>query len=263
MNVKCPSCGLTNFADSGVCRRCQSPLVASGGSWVQPDDSGNTPQYGGGTYGTPQPPSPSPYGGTVFGEPGAPGPVYPPPQGGTVYGAPSAPGPSYPPYGGPQSGLAQQYGYGRYTAMPVTPSLAGRGRRLAAAIIDGLCLYVPLIIGGSLAGGAEGIARGANPAPILLGLLVVLVIGIVQLVLLTTQGQTLGKMALNIRIVLVDSQENGGFLRNVLLRSVVPHLIGIIPIAGLIFTLVDVLCIFRVDHRCIHDMIAGTMVVDA
>jgi uncharacterized RDD family membrane protein YckC len=42
-----------------------------------------------------------------------------------------------------------------------------------------------------------------------------------------------------------------------LLRSWLNTLIGIIPFYGL----VDVLFIFREDKRCIHDLIAGTHVV--
>ena len=35
-----------------------------------------------------------------------------------------------------------------------------------------------------------------------------------------------------------------------------------IPFAGGIFSLIDCLFIFREDRRCIHDLIAGTKVVD-
>lgn len=35
-----------------------------------------------------------------------------------------------------------------------------------------------------------------------------------------------------------------------------------IPVAGSIFSLVDVLFIFREDHKCIHDLIADTIVID-
>jgi len=36
-------------------------------------------------------------------------------------------------------------------------------------------------------------------------------------------------------------------------------LLGLIPLYGL----VDILFIFRSDRRCIHDMIAGTQIVEA
>jgi uncharacterized RDD family membrane protein YckC len=44
---------------------------------------------------------------------------------------------------------------------------------------------------------------------------------------------------------------------NVLLRGVVNGLLSIIPLYGL----VDALFIFREDKRCLHDLIAGTIVV--
>ena len=48
-------------------------------------------------------------------------------------------------------------------------------------------------------------------------------------------------------------------LANVLLRVVVNGLLGFIPLYGV----VDILFIFREDRRCIHDLIAGTVVVNA
>ncbi|MBD3392455.1 MAG: hypothetical protein GF418_10265 [Chitinivibrionales bacterium] len=36
-----------------------------------------------------------------------------------------------------------------------------------------------------------------------------------------------------------------------------------IPILGSLFALINVLFVFREDHRCIHDLIAGTKVVSA
>ena len=91
-----------------------------------------------------------------------------------------------------------------------------------------------------------------------LGLLAFAVILIFQMVLLTKDGQTLGKKALDIHIVKVDTGQNGGFVPNVLLRVIVNGLLGIIPF----YSLVDILFIFRQDRRCIHDLIARTEVVD-
>ena len=78
------------------------------------------------------------------------------------------------------------------------------------------------------------------------------------MVLLIKDGQTLGKKALRIRIVKIDTGENGGFVPNVLLRLIVDGLLGIIPLYGL----ADILFIVRDDRRCIHGMIEGTQVVE-
>ena len=78
-----------------------------------------------------------------------------------------------------------------------------------------------------------------------------------QIVLLSKNGQTIGKKALNIRIVMVSFGQNGGFVPNVVVRAWGAFLISLIPLVGL----VDVLFIFREDQRCIHDLIAGTEVI--
>ena len=90
-----------------------------------------------------------------------------------------------------------------------------------------------------------------------IGLLALLAILIAQVVLLSKAGQTIGKKAFNIRIVMVDTSQNGGFGRNVALRAWLTTLLGFIPLFGI----VDVFFIFREDKRCIHDLIAGTHVV--
>ena len=86
--------------------------------------------------------------------------------------------------------------------------------------------------------------------------------GIVQIWLLTMRGQTVGKLLLGIRIVRVQDDANPGFVYAVFLRTVVPVLIRAVPLIGIGFWLVDVGCVFREDKRCLHDLIAGTKVVD-
>jgi uncharacterized RDD family membrane protein YckC len=128
--------------------------------------------------------------------------------------------------------------------------LATRLQRFLAALADGVILTVPY-----LAGSLE-----ALPEPLrLLGLLASLALLIVQLVMVTKRGQTLGKKIVGIRIVLKDTQENGGFVVNVLKRGFLNGLLSLIP--G--YFLVDSLFIFRGDRRCLHDMIAGTVVIQA
>jgi uncharacterized RDD family membrane protein YckC len=77
--------------------------------------------------------------------------------------------------------------------------------------------------------------------------------------MVSKQGQTLGKRFVGIRIVMKDTLENGGFVVNVLKRGFLNGLLSLIP--G--YFLVDSLFVFRDDRRCIHDMIAGTVVIQA
>jgi len=123
--------------------------------------------------------------------------------------------------------------------------LAGRGTRLLAAIVDSACaivIYLASIMFNS-------------PAILFLGLAGY---AVYQIYLLSTLGQTIGKKTMNIRIVKFDTGENGGFATNVGMRGIVNGILGFIPF----YSLVDVLFIFRDDHRCIHDLIAGTKVVE-
>ena len=95
-----------------------------------------------------------------------------------------------------------------------TQALARRMSRLGAALIDGVIA------------GAAFLVLLFSPT---LGLLLSFAVFMVQAVLLTRDGQSLGKKALNIRIVVHQTGENGGFVPNVLLRVVVNGLLGFIP----------------------------------
>ncbi len=74
--------------------------------------------------------------------------------------------------------------------------------------------------------------------------------------LLVTRGQSIGKIALRIQIVDMDgSPTPAGRILGI--RTTFFYLVDLIPLLGLL----DVLFIFRADHRCWHDMLAGTQVV--
>ncbi len=128
--------------------------------------------------------------------------------------------------------------------------LATRKQRFLAALADAVIVGVPYGIG----------SMDAVPDPIrLVGVIASLALLIVQLVMVTKHGQTLGKRLAGIRIVLKDTLENGGFVVNVVKRGFLNGLLSLIP--G--YFLVDSLFIAREDRRCLHDMIAGTAVIQA
>jgi formylglycine-generating enzyme required for sulfatase activity/tetratricopeptide (TPR) repeat protein/uncharacterized RDD family membrane protein YckC len=133
------------------------------------------------------------------------------------------------------------------------PPLASRWSRLCAAAVDILLTLFVL--------GSGGIIRLVSPA---LGsaLIVggVLFLASRQIYLLSTQGQSIGKKFVGIRIMKPDGG-NAGFVRAFLLRSCVPSLIGAIPYLGQALAVVDILFIFGDRRRCLHDRIAGTIVV--
>ena len=128
--------------------------------------------------------------------------------------------------------------------------LATKKQRFIAAVADGVIVGVPYVLG----------SLESVPTPLrLVGVLASLALLIVQLVMVAKHGQTLGKRFLGIRIVLKDTGENGGFVVNVVKRGFLNGLLSLIP--G--YFLLDSLFIVREDRRCIHDMIAGTVVIQA
>lgn len=165
----------------------------------------------------------------------------------------------------------------RYPGPPSVPAagatadeapLADPGKRLVAQLLDGLlglgCMGPGLIL--VIAAGPEKESSGAQAASIVGGLLLVAgLIGLLvyQIRLLAREGQTWGKMKMNIRIVLYDTGEVPGLGRSLGLRLFVNNLIGAIPCVGGIYSIVDILFIFGEEHRCLHDRIAGTKVVVA
>lgn len=135
--------------------------------------------------------------------------------------------------------------------------LANPWRRLVAVIIDTALIYISLIVVGGLADNDNSnvpfTSTWLNVFIILFFLLIA-----TQIVLLTIKGQTIGKLALGVKIIKIKTGENGGFVTNILLRTLLNFLLRIIPLYGLI----DILFIFNKDYRCIHDHIAGTIVID-
>ena len=122
--------------------------------------------------------------------------------------------------------------------------MAGRLPRLIAAIVDRVTLVAPLFL-------------LLIFAPIAMLVAYLAAWFLVQATFLTINGQTVGKMIFSIRIVKVGTGRNGGFVPNVLLRLVLNGALGLIPF----YSVVDALFIVRSDRRCIHDLIAGTVVV--
>lgn len=274
MGVKCSNCGLVSFADNQDCRRCGMPLAsqAPGGWYPEPQNPGSVvgapPSYGAGLAGSAGsqnwgsgaqgwPPPSDGYGNAGYGNAGYGDPGYGGGYGSQAYGGTQ--GTYAPPYGqqGQYGGYAQGYGYSGYAAPHF--ELADRGTRLLAALLDSIVVYVPTI-GLILLGAAAG--KGVGVLLVIVGILFALCIVVAQIVMLHQRGQTIGKRVLGIRIVKFDTGQNGGGVTNVILRSLVPGLIGWIPYIGPLFGLINICFIFAGDRRCVHDHIAGTVVVN-
>ena len=79
--------------------------------------------------------------------------------------------------------------------------------------------------------------------------------------LLQQYGQTLGKRIVGIAIVTMDNQKPA-FGHLIMWRYLSQWAVGLVPLIGVFLRLVDILAVFRPDHRCIHDHLAKTKVID-
>jgi|SRR5688572_12333470 len=165
---------------------------------------------------------------------------------------------------------------------------AERGTRLLARLIDWVIELVCAIPGAIILGEeflkiAIMVGQGQEPdfsdldyQRLGLGALVLglcwLALLVVQVWMLTTRGQSIGKRITGIRIVRVEDGSKPGIVHAWVLREFLVTMIGIV--AGMIpfigpfilrpaFHITDWCLIFRDDQRCLHDLIASTRVVRA
>ena len=81
--------------------------------------------------------------------------------------------------------------------------------------------------------------------------------------LLATRGQSIGKLIMQIAIVSVESQRPLPIGRLILLRYFPIYFVqAIMYIAYFLLFFIDALFIFRDDRRTLHDLLAGTVVID-
>lgn len=162
--------------------------------------------------------------------------------------------------------------------------LASRFKRLVARIIDDilstlLILLCVFLIPGML----EDYLMLLNPAPpgdsesaldiwrqflflydfslssVLLFILGLAVVFAIQGYFLAQYGQTIGKMALNVKIVDEESHEKPSLTKLFVIRECGLSVVGIVTILAL----VDVLFIFGSRRKCVHDYWSRTLVVRA
>ena len=166
------------------------------------------------------------------------------------------------------------------------PQLASRGDRLKAALIDAVLLFlasVPasLIIANSITHKVSyyGEYTTYDDSQWSIGFLL-LATGIIALSaknvqLLVKGGQTIGKKRIGIHIVDHENRTVPSWFRLIGMRSILPGVL--LGITGFILApesgelrraltgllgLISILFIFGENRRCIHDHIAGTVVVD-
>lgn len=154
--------------------------------------------------------------------------------------------------------------------------LAGRLIRLGAVLLDSLMFLLPLILVTILVAvlfGADSLnsLENGDPLPnmdsmgaLFIGIIVIsyLALIILNLVWLHRYAQSIGKRLLGIKIARTDGSRCG-LRRIIFLRSLPIQLLSMIPLLGMFVPLVDALFIFQQSRKCVHDMIADTVVVKA
>jgi len=137
-----------------------------------------------------------------------------------------------------------------------TLDLAGIGRRFAAYLIDLMVLWIPLIgIGIAIAVAAAG-SKEFNPIWFQPAALLAIVLWIVyEALMLASRGQTLGKMAMKIKVVRVDGTElsSGQAWGRAFMRQVLASCLSIFDYVPAFFTK---------ERTCLHDLVANTRVVN-
>lgn len=141
-------------------------------------------------------------------------------------------------------------------------ALASRGSRLAASLIDGIVacvLMIPIFVSAVMADASGGESAALGGALIFGSGVLLIAFVVYQLSMLVREGQTIGKKAMNVRIVDYHSGDVPGWGKLLGMRYGLNSVLGNIPL----YTLIDILLIFGEERRCIHDYLAGTKVVEA
>jgi uncharacterized RDD family membrane protein YckC len=163
--------------------------------------------------------------------------------------------------------------------MSAPGSLAERGARLLAATLDELILLaisLPMIIGAmpamvALVGGEADVesldtmsvlrTMVGGPGTIIT-VLALIAWCVITAWLVATNGQSIGKRLVGIKVVRTDGSR-ASFARIFLLRNVVNGLPNLLPYVGWLYQLIDPLLIYQESRQCLHDRIADTIVVRA
>ena len=163
--------------------------------------------------------------------------------------------PTYNPYAAPVSRLED--------VNTQVLQLATRWSRLGAYLLDLLSFALLAIVAAViLPSFGKASSREIPQAFMAIIGFAMLAIMIVHIVFLHKYGQTIGKRLVGIKVV----QTNGmrcELWRFFFLRALPVGILSNIPFIGVIIGLVDSLMIFGQEQRCLHDLTANTIVIQA
>ena len=134
--------------------------------------------------------------------------------------------------------------------------------RLSAFAIDNLLMSAlvlfTLIVPALAAGDSNAIRYGV----LAVGVLGLLAYFALQWRGVARSGQSIGKRVMGLRVVKVGG-DHASVWTILLLRNAVPVIVSAVPVLGQAFALANLAAGLREDGRCLHDHIAGTVVVRA
>ena len=138
-----------------------------------------------------------------------------------------------------------------------TLDLAGIGRRFAALFIDSLLLSIPIVaIGIGLITAAVAGNKNFNPIWVQPAALLAIVLFVAyEALMLAARGQTLGKMAMKIKVVRADGLplSAGQAWGRAFMRQILASCLSIFNYIPAFFTK---------ERTCLHDLVANTRVVN-
>jgi len=171
-------------------------------------------------------------------------------------------------YAPPRSRLADP-------AAPIEFELASRGSRFGAVTIDGLIFGTPWLVLVVSELSSIGVAGAPTNAFAIwsslwrhLGprgyvcLSIELVLILITAALVHQNAQTIGKKVCGIKVARVDGSR-ATLTRIFFLRYLPGSILRLVPVLAYVYGLADPLFIFGEPRRCIHDYIAGTIVIRA
>ena len=134
----------------------------------------------------------------------------------------------------------------------VAAPLASRASRFLALLIDqAIGMGVVLLL--------KVVALNVAGVLVAAGLMT---LNIIQIILVSTRGQTIGKLMMKVAIVDRIDKIPPGFVRAGLIRLAPLMAVNMFaPTLTLLYLVIDALPIFTSARRCVHDYLAGTIVI--
>jgi uncharacterized RDD family membrane protein YckC len=140
--------------------------------------------------------------------------------------------------------------------------LASRLSRLGASILDSLIIMVVILPIAFATGYLTDVTSGIGPSimyQVVFAILSIVIFLVINFKPLLSNGQTVGKKIVGIKIVTLDGGQIN--IETILKRYGFYFLVGYIPFIGSIVSLINILFIFGKDKHCLHDKVGKTKVV--